>query len=71
MTMRNCLHLVQQRLPGTVQRPLQRQIVAGVVHAEHAALGVDVLQKQLRLLQPHAAALEGRRDLKPEFLRAL
>ena len=40
----------QQRLPILVERALQRQVVGGVVHAEHAAGTVDVPQENLFLI---------------------
>ena len=54
------LHLVQQRLTVTVQGALQRQVIAGMVHAEHASLSVDMLQEQLRLFEHLHRAEQGK-----------
>ena len=45
------LYTREQRRAVVVERPLERQVVRRVVHAEDAAGTVDVLEKQLRLAE--------------------
>ena len=58
----------QQGVLILIQRPPEIQIVAGMVHAEHAAGAVKVLHKQLRFLQ-HLMLIQQAEALPPDPAR--